>query len=80
MILSGTQRMKHLVEDLFELSKLESNQVTAQIESFSVSELVSDNAAKYELLAKNKNITISSNIPKDLPPILGDIALIDRVL
>lgn len=79
-ILKGTERIKKLVDDLFELSKLETKQVKAQFEFFSLAELVSDISSKYELLAQKQNVIIKPNIPQDLPMIYADIALIDRVL
>lgn len=79
-ILKGTERIKKLVDDLFELSKLETKQVKANFEQFSLAELVYDISAKYELLAHNKNISISTAVPQNVPMIYADIALIDRVL
>jgi len=79
-ILEGTHKIKKLVEDLFQLSKLETRQVEAHFESFSLSELLHDVVQKYELLAGQHDITIETKIPQNLPLIYADIALIDRVL
>lgn len=79
IILSSTKKVKKLVDDLFEISKLESAQIQTNLESFSINEMLSDIVAKYELLAKSKSITLSvKNIEKDVS-IFADIALIDRV-
>ena len=79
-ILDGTERIKKLVDDLFELSKLETRQVQANFEYFSLQELVHDIARKYELIASQQEIKIETEIQQDLPQIYADIALIDRVL
>lgn len=80
VILRSTQRIKKLVDDLFELSKLESRQVRVNPEFFSLPELVHDTVQKYELPAGEKQIRIRTETPEDIPLTYGDIALIDRVL
>ncbi|MEM7037308.1 MAG: histidine kinase dimerization/phospho-acceptor domain-containing protein, partial [Bacteroidota bacterium] len=80
IILSSTEKIRKLVDQLFELSKLEAMQVQAQFEPFSLAELVYDNVAKYQILAEQKNIALETKIPHHLPMITADIALMDRVL
>ncbi|UTW61942.1 HAMP domain-containing protein [bacterium SCSIO 12741] len=80
IILKSTNRVNKLVQDLFELSKLETNQIEPQFERFSLAELVADIVAKYGLMAKSQGVRLDSNIPHDLPDIHADLALIDRVL
>ena len=79
-ILTGTERMKRLVDQLFELSKLETQQVKVEAEHFNLPELVTDVVAKYELIAREKGINLKTDIPQQLPTTYADIALIDRVL
>ena len=76
----SAENLEKLVNELFELSKLEANQVQAKKEPFIISELVSDMCNKYHLIAKTKNITINTVLSKELPPVYADIALIERVL
>lgn len=80
IILNSTEKVKKLVDDLFEISKLESNQVKASKEQFSLPEMLSDISAKYELIAQSKKIDLELDIAENTPPIYGDIALIDRVI
>ena len=79
IVKSGNQ-LKKLVDELFELSKLEAKRVVPRPEPFSLSELVLDNVVKYKMLAGEKNISLQTNIPQDLPLVYADIGLIDRVL
>lgn len=72
--------LQKLVSELFELSKLEANQVKPVKESFFISELVNDISSKYQLIAKDKNISITTFLSKGLPPVYADVALIERVL
>ncbi|MEW6060617.1 MAG: HAMP domain-containing sensor histidine kinase [Bacteroidota bacterium] len=79
-ILTSTERLRNLVEELFELSKLEAKQTKPNPEPFSISELVQDIGQKYLIIAQKKGISFQCVFPKDLPMIVADIALIDRVI
>jgi signal transduction histidine kinase len=72
--------LEKLVNELFELSKLEANQVKPKKEPFFISELLSDICNKYQLVAKNKNMSITTILSKELPPVYADIYLIERVI
>lgn len=76
----SAEKLEKLVNELFELSKLEANQVQAKKEPFIISELVSDISSKYQLIAQTKNIQIDTILSKELPPVLADISLIERVM
>lgn len=79
IILSSTKKVKKLVDDLFEISKLESDQIQTRLESFSLNQMLSDIVTKFQLLANSKSITLSiENVEKDVS-VSADIALIDRV-
>ena len=79
-ILKGAERMKKLVDDLFELSKLEAREVSVQVEPFNLAELVYDISAKYTILAEQQGVQIETKVPQKVPLIRADIALMDRVL
>lgn len=79
-IAESTSKLEKLVSELFELSKLEANQVQAKKEPFIISELVSDISNKYQLVARTKNISISTVLSKELPPVFADVSLIERVM
>lgn len=80
IILQNTEKLKNLVDELFEFSKLEAKQVKLNPEPFSIVELVQDVTAKYKILADKKNIAIATILPDDLPLIYADIALVDRAI
>lgn len=77
---SSTQKLEKLVNELFELSKLEANQVKPVKEPFFVSELVNDISSKYYLPAKAKGITLHTELFKEVQPVFADISLIERVV
>ncbi len=80
IIYKSCGRLQRLVEDLFELSKLQTNQVKLQPEPFSIAELVYDIANKYRILSQKKGINIDTVIAKNVPLVQADISLINRVL
>ncbi len=73
-------RLKKLIDDLFELSTLESDHIALHIEPFPIAELLQDVIAKYELVCREKNIHLTSNLSENTPWVVADIKLIDRVL
>ena len=79
-IYESTHKLENLVHELFELSKLEANQVKAVKEPFFISELVSDISNKYQLIAKSKSITLNTDLSKEQQPVFADVSLIERVM
>ena len=73
-------RLGELVAELFELAKLDANEVKPNIEPFSLPELVQDVMQKFELRASESGIKLVSQIAQTIPFVEGDIALIERVL
>ena len=69
-----------MVEDLFELSKLQTQQIKPHFEPFSIAELVYDIANKYRIISQKKGISINTVIVKETPVVEGDLSMIDRVL
>ncbi len=80
IIMKSTAKLKKMVSELFELSKLEAKQVKLQKEPFFIQELVQDAYYKYDVLAKEKGVELKTHITNGMPMVLGDIALIERVL
>lgn len=79
-IFESTEKLKKLVEELFELSKLEAKQISPKKEPFYINELIQDISQKYELTLKQKNIILEPVFESDIMVVEADIALIERVL
>lgn len=79
IILQNSENLNKLVNDLFELSKLESNPEMINPEPVQVAELVQDVSDKFQVLAKQKNISINTIYSKSLPLVNADIQMTDRV-
>lgn len=78
--LKNVSSFQKLVEELFDLAKLESRQVHPRLEPFSLAELAQDVALKRSEAARRKNIEIAYAPEENLPPVPGDVALLERVI
>ncbi|MEL7451312.1 MAG: HAMP domain-containing sensor histidine kinase [Pseudomonadota bacterium] len=74
------EQLGRLVEQLFELSRLQSDGVQPVMEPFSLAELLQDVAQQFQLAASNKDVRLQAALQPGLPFVLGDISLIERVL
>jgi signal transduction histidine kinase len=75
-----TERLGKLVDDLFQLTKLEAHDLNPQPEPFPLTELAQDVVQKFRLGAEKRGITLECHFTTALPPVLADIAMIERVL
>ena len=75
-----SERLGKLVAELFELAKLDSGQMQLHREPFPLAELVQDVVMKFQLQAEDREVTLETRVPPDLPFVNADIALIERVL
>ena len=81
VISSNSDKLTNLVEQLFEYSKLEAKQIEPLKEPFSITDLCLDLVSKYQILADDKNITLSLNVFQNKNIIVfADISLIERAL
>ena len=69
-----------MVEELFELSKLEARETVPKPEPFSIAELVQDVQQKNLIIAEPKKIDLSIKFPFDLPLVYADIGMMEKVL
>jgi signal transduction histidine kinase len=74
------ERLTRLVRDLFDLTKLEANEVKPQVEAFPISELAQDVVQKFALSAQKRDLRISARVSADCPPVRADIGMMERVL
>lgn len=78
--LRQTRRVIDLVEQLLEAAKLESGQVTADIESFPVAELLQDVTQKFSLAARERGIDLRLELASRVLWVEADVSLLERVL
>lgn len=73
-------RLNRLVNDLFQLTKLEAKEVALQREPFSIAELVQDIAQKFALRVEAQGLRMETDFAPQLPLVDGDVGLIERCL
>lgn len=73
-------RLSRLVDDLQELSRVEAKSYSLDLRSVSVSSLVQTTLKRLSPQATAKRITLRSNLPADLEPVLADEDRITQVL
>ena len=78
--LKQTEQLSGLVGRLFDLAKLDSGQVVVTPEPFALEDLVQDIVQEFQLAAANKGVQLKAAIRADLPLVLADIGLMERVL
>jgi signal transduction histidine kinase len=74
------ERLAKLVNELFELTKLEAREAKLEAEDFPLPELAQDVVQKFELKARQRDIRLAMGFDPDCPPVRADIGLIERVL
>jgi len=73
-------RLGILINDLFELSKLDSNAIKPELEAFSMAELIQDVSMEFTHQAKEKNIDLNLELLEGNTNVSADIGLMQRVL
>ncbi len=73
-------RLNYLVGELFELAKLDANQIKPQCERFPIAELMQDVAQSFRLAAAGRQVQLEVTLPEDPPQVTADIGLMARVL
>lgn len=77
--LQHCQRLNALVQELFELAKLDAKETILQTEPFNLRELVHDVVQKFMLKAEEKQLDLAIVCDEQTPFIRADIAMIERV-
>lgn len=80
IIYSDSDRLAKLIDDLLDLSKIESNRLRMDIKRCSLSPLVNKVVSSLSRQAKDTSIAIKIDIPTDISNILADEARIAQVL
>lgn len=79
-IIINTEKLNKMVNDLFDLSKLEAKQIVPQKESVLMHEVLLELCQQSALLAEKRNIRFRSLIPEKQLPVSVDIQLVNRAI
>ena len=79
VVLSESDRLSNLVEELLDFSRIQSGRFSLNIRNFEISALLQGAADMYVELAAKRNIEVSCNIPKSEVYVNGDADRIKQV-
>ncbi len=80
VMLAQTERLSRLIEQLLELSRLESGELPLQREEMPLAPLVSEVLSEIEVARSDRGVAIDSEMPQDLPPVDADRERVHQVL
>jgi signal transduction histidine kinase len=78
--LAQSGKVTRLAHELFELARLEHDASSLEQEPFSLGDLVHDVVQELGLLAAAKHQRLTTDVPPNLPNVVGSLRLIDRAL
>jgi signal transduction histidine kinase len=80
-VLNNTRNLNRLIDDLFELSKLDAEEVSPNLENISMAELVQDVVQQFKPLAEKHDVTLNAEFPESPNSLIkADIGLMNRAL
>lgn len=79
-VLGEVQRLSGLIDDLFELSRLDAGALTLQLEPGSIHDVVSDMLMALQVQAAENGLRLEGVVDDALPPVMMDVARVQRVL
>ena len=77
--LRQSEHLGTLIDELFELAKLDFKGIALQRETFQLAELAGDVVQKFQLVAEGKRLSLRLDAAPGLPPVQADLSLIERV-
>ena len=80
MIERNSRRLGDLVQDLLELSRIESKEFRLATDTFDLAGVVARTMGFYEERAVGKRMRMTTALPPNLPAVRGDAAALERVL
>ena len=80
VIIKESERLSVVVDDILDLSQLQSGYVTLKRETFDITAIVAQTLQKYSLIGEKNNITLSFNSEDERMLINADISKIEQVL
>jgi len=77
---SNIDKLSNLINQLFEYSKLEAEQIAPVKEPFSITELSYDLIAKFKVIAEQKSVELLLENPQENSMVFADVSLVERAL
>jgi signal transduction histidine kinase len=80
IVLKNVEQLQSMIDDLLEVTRLETGKLTVDLESVSVADAVSDAVHTLQVTALAKGVTVSSDVPRDLPNAQADPTRLRQIL
>jgi signal transduction histidine kinase len=80
VMLAQSERLGRLVDQLLDLSRLESGDVPLEPELVELAPLVSQVLSEIEVVRSDRGVDLDDRVPEDLPPVLADRERVHQVL
>jgi PAS domain S-box-containing protein len=80
IVLKNIRQLQSMIDDLLEVTRLETGKLTVERESVSVSDAVTDTLDTLQVTARAKGVALSSDVPRDLPQAYADGTRLRQIL
>lgn len=80
IIQSNANRLTELVNDILEISRIETGRVKLEFAALDIAEVIREVALSFEGQMVKKSMNLSFHLPKNLPPVYADKARLTQVL
>ena len=80
IIIEDGNRLKNLINDILDLSRLESGKVKLNIKKYKLEEIINYVLKILDIRIKEENISVKTRLKKSLPPVKVDFSKISQVL
>jgi GAF domain-containing protein/DNA-binding response OmpR family regulator len=80
IIQSNANRLTELVNDILEISRIETGRVKLELESLDIIQIINEVAVSFEGQMANKALNLSLNLPEKLPNVYADKARVTQIL
>lgn len=80
-VLGNTQKLNRLIDDLFDLTKLDADHVKPNLENVSMAELVQDLVQQFKPIAEKRKIQLEAHFPDNPNALIqADISMLSRAI
>lgn len=80
-VLGNTQKLNRMIDDLFELTKLDTDHIRPNLENISMAELVQDLVQQFKPIAEKKGVQLASKFPGNPNSLIeADISMMNRAI
>ena len=80
IVLKNIRQLQSMIDDLLEVTRLETGKLTIEPESISVSDAVNDTLNTLQVTARAKGVELSCDLPADLPAAYADQIRLQQIL